>query len=122
LGVSAPLTVQGGEETLFERVMQEPAQLEITCPPAACSRKPLEGLNLFSVTPVDLVQLLTGFAPGLAFSAEGRLSLGALQPGPYELAVQLGGRVSHFRVEALPGQRLTLPLGELTARTSLASP
>ena len=111
LGTSEPILVQSGQDCAVEQQLQAPARLELACPAERCGQSPLEGLTLFASQGLDLASLLPGFSPGLALSAEGRLQLGALQPGNYRLVVRLGGASSAFEVHASPGQIIRLPVG-----------
>ncbi len=113
LGISAPVSVRAAQEALVEHQLESPAYLELVCQANDCRRSPLEGLNLFAAQGLDLASLLPGFSPSLAMSADGRLPLGAIQPGDYQVAVRLAGassRVTHTGpslepVQNTPGSR-----------------
>ncbi|MFL6195142.1 MAG: carboxypeptidase regulatory-like domain-containing protein [Thermoanaerobaculia bacterium] len=111
LGVSAPVTVRNHEEQRVEQQLRTPAHLSLVCSAESCRRGLLEGLTLLAAPGLDLASLLPGFSPGLAISADGRLPLGALQPGEYRLAVRLEGSASFFTLQVTPGQILEVPVG-----------
>ncbi len=111
LGMSAAIHVQGGREAVVEERLVSPARLELACQADPCNRSPLEALGLFSAPGLDLASLLPGFSPGLAFSDDGRLSLGAIQPGGYRLAGRVAGTPFDVVFQAAPGQIVRIPVG-----------
>lgn len=122
LGMSAPIPVQGGQEAVVEERLASPARIELACQSEPCSRSPLEALALFSAPGLDLASLLPGFSPGLAISDEGRLYLGAIQPGEYRLAGRVAGLPFEMVFRASPGQVIRVPVGNpQTSRDALAA-
>ena len=111
LGISAPISVQGGEEAAVEQQLRSPAFLDLVCQSDACRLTPLEGLALFAAPGLDIASLLPGFSPGLAVSAEGRVALGAIQPGDYQMIVRSAGVPASIAIHASPGQVVRVPIG-----------
>ncbi len=110
LGISPPISVQSSQEATVEQQLLTPAYLDLVCQADACRHSPLESLS-FAAQGLDLATLLPGFSPGLSVSAEGRLSLGAIQPGDYQLAVRLAGTPSSIAIHAVAGQVMRVPIG-----------
>jgi hypothetical protein len=66
--------------------------LELRCPLAECAGEPLSFLSVTTESGAEIASHLTGAGEGVRFSDSGRLGLGCVTPGAYELSFWAAGR------------------------------
>ena len=66
--------------------------LELRCPAADCAGEPLSFLSVTTESGTEIASHLTGAGEGVRFSDSGRLGLGCVTPGSYEVSFWAAGR------------------------------
>ncbi len=66
--------------------------LELRCPAADCAGEPLSFLSMTTESGAEIASHLTGAGEGVRFSEAGRLGLGCVTPGSYEISFWAAGR------------------------------
>ena len=66
--------------------------LELRCPAADCAGEPLSFLSVTTESGAEIASHLTGAGEGVRFSDAGRLGLGCVTPGAYEVSFWAAGR------------------------------
>lgn len=89
-GISQPIILEAGEQRRFEQVLRAGSSVEITCSAPSCDGAPVDHVAVYSSVGVDLGPYLSGVAPALRFSSEGKLALGRLSRATYLLKVWTG--------------------------------
>jgi len=94
VGATEPINVDGQTPATCARVLMPGARLEVACTSPECNAKPVSFLKLFSASGADIAAYLSGVAVGLRFPSDGgRLTLGTLSPGAYNLRIGIPGGV-----------------------------
>jgi len=66
--------------------------LELRCPAADCAGEPLSFLSVTTESGAEIASHLTGAGDAVRFSESGRLGLGCVTPGSYEVSFWAAGR------------------------------
>lgn len=91
-GASRQLSVGTGGETVFEQTLAPGGPVDVACDLALCAGRSIEALSVVAESGVDLAPHLSGVSTGLRFGLDGRVSLGRLAPGSYEIEIRSAGR------------------------------
>ncbi len=77
--------------------------LELRCPAADCAGEPLSFLSVTTESGAEIASHLTGVGDAVRFSESGRLGLGCVTPGAYEVSFWAAGRRWGAEVRASSG-------------------
>ena len=66
--------------------------LELRCPAGECGGETLSFLSVTTESGAEIASHLTGAGEGVLFSESGRLGLGCVTPGAYEVSFWAAGR------------------------------
>lgn len=83
------VTLRAGELTTVEHTLPSGSRITLSCGAVTC-RNAAIGLRLITPDGFDLAPFLPGLDAVSSFAADGRLGLGALSPGNYQVHVVLG--------------------------------
>ena len=86
------LDVEEGRTTTLRESLPMGRLLELRCPAADCAGEPLSFLSMTTESGAEIASHLTGAGEGVRFSESGRLGLGCVTPGSYEISFWAAGR------------------------------
>ena len=86
------LNVEEGRTSTVRESLPMGRLLELRCPAAACAGEPLSFLSVTTESGAEIASHLTGAGEGVRFSESGRLGLGCVTPGSYEVSFWAAGR------------------------------
>lgn len=86
------LTVEEGRTSRLRKSLPMGRLLELRCPAADCAGEPLSFLSMTTESGAEIASHLTGAGEGVRFSELGRLGLGCVTPGSYEISFWAAGR------------------------------
>lgn len=101
------VTLEAGRSARLDRTLQLGRLLEVRCSEQTCAGEPLSLVRLATETGVKVAHHLTGTLPGTTFSDDGRVGLGCLTPGAYDLSLWTDKRRWHAEFEIEPGPEET---------------
>ena len=88
----AGLTVEEDRTSRVRESLPMGRLLELRCRAADCAGEPLSFLSVTSESGAEIASHLTGAGEGVRFSESGRLGLGCVTPGSYEVSFWAAGR------------------------------
>ncbi len=86
------LAVEEGRTSTLRESLPIGRLLELRCPAADCAGEPLSFLSMTTESGAEIASHLTGAGEGVRFSEAGRLGLGCVTPGSYEVSFWAAGR------------------------------
>ena len=86
------LNVEEGRAARVRESLPMGRLLELRCPAADCADEPLSFLSVTTESGAEIASHLTGAGEGVRFSESGRLGLGCVTPGSYEVSFWAAGR------------------------------
>lgn len=86
------LNVEEGRASRVRESLPVGRLLELRCRAADCAGEPLSFLSVSTESGAEIASHLTGAGEGVRFSASGRLGLGCVTPGSYEISFWAAGR------------------------------
>ncbi len=86
------LNVEEGRTTTLRESLPIGRLLELRCPAAECAGEPLSFLSMTTESGAEIASHLTGAGEGVRFSESGRLGLGCVTPGSYEVSFWAASR------------------------------
>lgn len=98
VGAVREIRIETAHRTASDLVLDTGVSVEIGCPLRWCANALVELLGVRSEHGLDLGPLLPGIAAALRFGADGRISLGRMQPGSYHLDLWVAGHQWHREV------------------------
>ena len=84
--------VEEGRTSRVRELLATGRLLELRCRAADCAGEPLSFLSVTTESGAEIVSHLTGAGEGVRFSDSGRLGLGCVTPGAYEVSFWAAGR------------------------------
>lgn len=84
--------VEEGRTSRVRELLATGRLLELRCRAADCAGEPLSFLSVTTESGAEIVSHLTGAGEGVRFSDAGRLGLGCVTPGAYEVSFWAAGR------------------------------
>lgn len=101
------VTLESGAWARLDRTLRLGRLLEVRCSERSCAGEPLSLIRLTTETGVKLAHHLTGALPGTTFSDDGRVGLGCVTPGAYDLSLWTDERRWEAEFEVEPGTEET---------------
>ena len=86
------LAVEEGRTSTLRESLPIGRLLELRCPASDCAGEPLSFLSMTTESGAEIASHLTGAGEGVRFSESGRLGLGCVTPGSYEVSFWSAGR------------------------------
>ena len=86
------LNVEAGRTTRVRELLPMGRLVELRCPVADCGGESLSFLSVTTESGAEIASHLTGAGEGVRFSESGRLGLGCVTPGSYEVSFWSAGR------------------------------
>ncbi len=86
------LNVEEGRTSTLRESLSIGRLLELRCPASDCAGEPLSFLSMTTESGAEIASHLTGAGEGVRFSESGRLGLGCVTPGSYEVSFWSAGR------------------------------
>ena len=86
------LNVEAGRTTRVRELLPMGRLVELRCPVADCGGESLSFLSVTTESGAEIASHLTGAGEGVRFSESGRLGLGCVTPGAYEISFWTAGR------------------------------
>lgn len=86
------LNVEEGRTSTLRESLPMGRLLELRCPAADCAGEPLSFLSVTTESGAEIASHLTGAGGGVRFSESGRLGLGCVTPGSYEVSFWAASR------------------------------
>ena len=97
------LNVEEGRTSTLRESLPMGRLLELRCPAADCAGEPLSFLSVTTESGAEIASHLTGAGDAVRFSESGRLGLGCVTPGAYEVSFWAAGRRWGAEVRASSG-------------------
>ncbi|MCY3964975.1 MAG: carboxypeptidase-like regulatory domain-containing protein [Acidobacteria bacterium] len=99
---SVGLNVEANRTSTLRESLPVGRLLELRCPAADCAGEPLSFLSVTTESGAEIASHLTGAGEAVRFSESGRLGLGCVTPGSYDVSFWAAGRRwgAEFRVSS----------------------
>ena len=101
------VTLEAGRSARLDRTLRLGRLLELRCSDQSCAGETFSLVRLTTETGVKVAHHLTGALPGTTFSDDGRVGLGCLTPGAYNVSLWADGRRWDAEFELDPGPEET---------------
>lgn len=106
----APVELRGSARAPVEVILPVGSPVSLSCPAVACAAATVADLEVRSADGVNVTPLLSGWGIGVRLSSAGRLSLGRLAPGRWQVRLRAGDRAWERDLEATSGRTAELVL------------